>query len=475
MINLNKIGFLLIGLVVFTLILLKMLMIPMTHDEVPTALMYSKYSFWDIMMYPDNTPNNHILNTLLVKVSIAVFGIEQWSVRLPSLLSFIVYLAGVYRVLKYSIGLKSRFFIPAILLFVCNLYLLDFYSLSRGYGISTAFCVLSISYLLSGFIKVNSKHVFIAVISAMLSAYANFTTLYFGLTIILFSGIYFLIYGGSVKQKLTKLSLLVLVFVGFFALIMVPIQKMQNTDQFVFWTSNGFFKESVEPMIHHSLYWSNLSQYASTFAILISAVFFFSLSYHLVKIFQRKYSLQNPLLLTSALLAITILVNIVHQKLTGTPNLNGRTALFFYPMFLVVCISVLNEFKESIGSIVKWGISIIIVISCVWHVKDRYKFDRTREWSYGYADLQVVDYIHRNNPKNKPFLEMSWFFYPSLSFYNETEELPVEIGFYHKDYLLESDAKYYYVPINDTNMLMPKYHVDTLFEMNALMRLNQGQ
>jgi 4-amino-4-deoxy-L-arabinose transferase-like glycosyltransferase len=85
---------------VFSLICYKSFTVPITHDEAWTVLRYLDESAWDIMMYPDSWPNNHILNTLLAKASAGIFGVHDWSVRLPNLLFYWFFAVGVFRFLK---------------------------------------------------------------------------------------------------------------------------------------------------------------------------------------------------------------------------------------------------------------------------------------------------------------------------------------------------------------------------------------
>ena len=105
---------------------------PVTNDETPTAVAYYHYSIWQIMMFPEDEPNNHILNTILTKLCIGCFGNEQLVIRLPNLLAFLVYGWAIYRILKRVFAEDSLFFFPSALLFVSNPYLLGFFSLCRG-------------------------------------------------------------------------------------------------------------------------------------------------------------------------------------------------------------------------------------------------------------------------------------------------------------------------------------------------------
>ena len=66
----------------------------LTHDEALTFARYVPYPIWQIVKYdmPHLDPNNHILNTLLTKLSTSVFGTQEWALRLPNSLAFLVYL-----------------------------------------------------------------------------------------------------------------------------------------------------------------------------------------------------------------------------------------------------------------------------------------------------------------------------------------------------------------------------------------------
>jgi len=87
----NRYVFILAIGILFLLILYKVVHIPILKDEWETPVKYIDHSVWEIMMYTSNSPNNHILNTLLVKLFVFLFGSkEQLILRLPNLLSFIL-------------------------------------------------------------------------------------------------------------------------------------------------------------------------------------------------------------------------------------------------------------------------------------------------------------------------------------------------------------------------------------------------
>ena len=177
MLKINKYGFFAIYSVCFFIILYKALTVPITHDETATTVHYINYSYWEIMMYPDSWPNNHILNTLGVKYLSECFGKEQWVVRLPSLFAFLVYAYSVYLLLKLIVKPDGKLFLFLALIFLINFYLLDFFSLSRGYALSCSFVTLSAVFILKSFLEKNDSYQWLGFIFAIISSYANFTSL----------------------------------------------------------------------------------------------------------------------------------------------------------------------------------------------------------------------------------------------------------------------------------------------------------
>ena len=150
--NLNRYALILAIGIITILLLYKAVHIPILKDEWETPVKYINHSVWDIMMYTSNSPNNHILNTLLVKLFVFVFGSrDQLILRLPNILSFLIYGCAVFRINRVVLKEDSYFFIPASLFFMVNTYLLDFFGLCRGYGLSSSLALLSVSFMVSAY------------------------------------------------------------------------------------------------------------------------------------------------------------------------------------------------------------------------------------------------------------------------------------------------------------------------------------
>lgn len=460
----NEYAFILLYTSAFFLILYKVFHIPITHDEVSSTVAYSKYSVWQIMMYPDAWPNNHILNTVLTKGFLSLLGKEQWVVRLPNLLSFLLYAIGVYRIIKTLLRNDSFFFIPAALLFIANPYLLDFFGLCRGYGMSCALCILSVGYLITGYKTLNNKNIWLAFILSILACYANFTLLTFlGATTIL-SWFYFFVLYRENKSPILKPTLIIVVScLLYLALISVPIYKMQSTNQFQYWTSSGFYNDTILPLIVHTLYGSKsflfppfkIISYLVITLLVLNCIFIFI--HFKISHFQLK-SLFQPIFVATTIIMLTAGINIMQCSVLHTPNLNGRTALFFYPLFIAALVATLGLFSNTKAGLFKKGLAIVITFICMFHLVDRVNFNSVREWWFDANTFKVIDYLNKSRNYQNTSLETNWLFNPSFNFYKYTGKTPwLDLKDYNKSLVPNTNAEYYYVLAEDYKALESKF------------------
>ncbi len=90
--KLNTFFILAISLFILFYVTYKASLTSFTHDESYTYLHYVHQPVKDIITYKDPFTNNHILNTLLMKVSEKAFGNSEIVLRLPNILSLVIYL-----------------------------------------------------------------------------------------------------------------------------------------------------------------------------------------------------------------------------------------------------------------------------------------------------------------------------------------------------------------------------------------------
>ena len=115
-----------------------------TFDEAATYISYLSSSLMTALDFTD--ANNHVMYTLLARLFAAFGGPSELVLRLPSLFGFALYLL-------FSWALLSRFFgrlaaLAGFLLVNLNPFVLDFFSVGRGYGLALGFEMASLYFFL---------------------------------------------------------------------------------------------------------------------------------------------------------------------------------------------------------------------------------------------------------------------------------------------------------------------------------------
>src|SRR5262249_27918122 len=90
-------------------------------------------------LYTTFDANNHVLNTILIRLSVGAFGLSELTLRLPSVLAGFALTMGVFAVLGPIPSRWTRWI--AFVSIGLHPLILDFSVAARGYGISLAFLV----------------------------------------------------------------------------------------------------------------------------------------------------------------------------------------------------------------------------------------------------------------------------------------------------------------------------------------------
>lgn len=114
------------------LVVARAVLVPLTYDEAASYLRYISQDFLAIFNFEVAT--NHFLNTLPTKLVSIIAGDSELALRLPSLAGYGLYLSFSVLILR-SIS-ERAVAIAGFVLLNLNPYLLDYFALSRGYGLS---------------------------------------------------------------------------------------------------------------------------------------------------------------------------------------------------------------------------------------------------------------------------------------------------------------------------------------------------
>ena len=117
---------------------LNLLFLPMRYDESFTFLVFANRGILDLFFYP--LPNNHVLHTLLVKLSTSIFGSHPISIRLPAFLAGIASIPLIFHLSRRLINQKSGF-LAALIMSILP-YLVFYSTIARGYSLVVLFTLL---------------------------------------------------------------------------------------------------------------------------------------------------------------------------------------------------------------------------------------------------------------------------------------------------------------------------------------------
>ncbi|MBV8551812.1 MAG: hypothetical protein JOY54_10960 [Acidobacteriaceae bacterium] len=124
-----------LAIAVLALIAVRIALQSITIDEADTYVYWVSGKFAKIWQ---PNANNHLLNSYLIWVSTHLFGLNNFSMRLPSFLGALLYVSAAYRFcMSFAARLSLR--LPLYGCFLLNPFLLDFFVAARGYGLALGF------------------------------------------------------------------------------------------------------------------------------------------------------------------------------------------------------------------------------------------------------------------------------------------------------------------------------------------------
>ena len=168
----EKFFFSLLVLSLFGYLILRTINVPIVGDEAATFFNYVNVNQFLPGIARTNT-NNHILNSFLTIISCNLFGNTLLPLRLANLLSSLIYFGAVYAIGKRVENRLVRWSFYSALLFAT--FLIEFFALSRGYGLSIAFLMASLYYLFKVLEEGGRRYYLLCISSISLATLANLT------------------------------------------------------------------------------------------------------------------------------------------------------------------------------------------------------------------------------------------------------------------------------------------------------------
>ncbi len=388
-------------------ILLRAWLLPMTVDESATVINHVSRLVADTLFFKtEANPNNHILNTIAIKTLAGLLGWHPLVVRLPVLIGAALYLwAGIHLSRKISEQQWVRVF-AIFMLLLGNPYLLEFFALARGYGLAAGLMLMALWQSWRFLEENQKKHLRNAVLLAALAVYANFTLLVFfaPFVILLLVASWQLNPSFAVRGsfdpahnfwKKTKPALITLAV--FVALWYEPLRKLSKDSEIEKWTALGSFVGSMEQSVKASTL-GNAYLGNDTAKILTWLAILFCAGMWVVAIWRwwqaKRQFAADPRLLLLAVLPGAVIANVLQVHLSGTPYLQSRLALFYYPLF-ALHLGIAAAWLWQRWNTRAWAYMVPILLFTILNLVRCVNLTKSSEWWFDQATYKVIEFVKK--------------------------------------------------------------------------------
>jgi len=346
------------------------------HDELVSKWSYMiDWNPWPYKGYVD--ANNQFLTSLLGGAFIRLFNSDSaFVIRLPSVLAFPLYFYALYGFKKYF---KNQF---AFLLFLISMsaspFILEFFSLARGYALAWTFLMLSLLQLFSLVQTKRIKYFYTLLLFSLIGIYANLSVLVLILAIVGFGFIYMLYVSNTKHRVYGSISFIfTAAFIGYFIQYGFNLQKI---GKLYLGSSNNFYNTSIHPLIQ--LNWGVEGLWASVFIGITSIVTIFFYFSH----FKKSKSLLQLSNVFIVLLICMLLGTFLMQLIFGVNYPENRAAV---PLLILA----MGAFAFGLDLKKHQFFSILFSLLCLGLYASNYNLSHTKTYQYEYINRKLIDLI----------------------------------------------------------------------------------
>ena len=442
---------------------------------------------WSNLIGPYDA-SNHVLYSILAKISVTLFGLTEFTLRIPSLLGGLLYLVVVFRLSRRLLG-EGWLLLLSVALLSLNPHLMDFMSAARGYGLALGLFLWALDQAL-GYVEAPTERARVPSVAfaLALAVTANLTLLIPAAAL----GAIFLPMlvvdkelGGAERAArrwwLSAWRFVTPAILTAWAILVLPLSSAGKESFYVGEpTVTGFLKLLVEySLYHHPLtgslatvlpatgFWVPLLMVlvplvlaATALACLIAAS-----RWRRQLSFRRLEGTDRFLLLGGGSLLLTVALLAVTHWAFGAPYPHGRTGLYLIPLFVLTVFALWASIRKyrwvAIAASLPLGALALLVLA---HFLASFQTDHYGEWRFDRSTkhmLQMIRERQRIEPRPRVRVACMWLFEPTLNFYRDRYRLtwmePVE----RKD---PNDGSYdYYILLLDDSSLVAKRGLTVLY------------
>jgi hypothetical protein len=322
--------------------------VPFTHDESFSYLEFVEpHTFKEVLCQPANSSGNHLLNTLFQKVVLFVLPPNDWTLRMPNLLAYALFLYAAFRVCRHLF--RPPYHVAVFILLNLNMFLLQFFSLARGYGLAFSFMMTSIWFFLQSLDSEEHRSCWNAAAlgAAVLACFANISFLNYYCALLLIGTLTrfrdwkrIKPFSKSLPPNIARILTFwdSLITVCILAITLIPFAfNLRKLNQFYYGRDNGFLVDTVFTLVKAYLYEDSglealLPSINLGICFLLAILFVF---YAAVPLISRKDLRIGKAVFLYWIMFVSAIAIVIQHHALGTLYPIDRAALFFVPMFVL--------------------------------------------------------------------------------------------------------------------------------------------
>lgn len=229
--------------ILFIYLLIRANYVPFTHDEAATFFRFVQIHSLD-PEFSREALNNHFLNTILTYLSYLVFDSSKIALRLPNVLMSLVYLVFVYKLASFLVNSVYRWGFIIVLLFTH--FFVEFFAVSRGYGMSMAFFMAAYYYLIKAISTEKLiNNVYVALFGLLMVA-ANINMVIPSIAILLLQVLSISFQRKDIPSgKIWMIPLFLIISIGTITTAFLYLNELKEYDAFYLVSENNGFVDST--------------------------------------------------------------------------------------------------------------------------------------------------------------------------------------------------------------------------------------
>lgn len=400
-------------------IVARAVLLSFTHDE--------SISF-DIVEGNDffrDTANHHLLNTLLMSWSAKLFGNSEFALRLPNVLAFVVYFFSLAAVVKL---IKDRSLVLlGLILGLGSPFLMEFFSLARGYGISLGFFVLSLLYLLKNnaanfTYREYGKNYFYCLWFGVLSMFANLSMINYLIMLVALFAFQLVL---ALVQRKEDARNFVLIFTAITISAAVPFYIAIK--QLLFLKERGelyFGADSFADLVNSVIAPSN--GYTDATIVVFSICFLASMAVGTIAVIYKK-DYKSPLFILILMITGLAVGFRLENLIFSAKYPHGRGALFLLVLvvlYIIFFIAYIFE-SSSINSSIKKGLVFCVGGALIINFLSLANLQYTTTWRYDAHTKDAMKIIETTtkDAAQRYIISNDWLLEPAINYYIRTRGL----------------------------------------------------